>query len=274
MQNIDKKYIHKTICEKCIFSRPAKEKKNSCSIGIFDSVKEDFNTYVSNGYNVIEKYLCSYALDKQTYDIYQEELGTLDNAKLESVKNAQIKYSLIIYTEENQDIETIRHKLGRLSELSIQHQHLQIIGKDKTMETLQNSIADISLPNTSWKCNGYIEYEHEYNMIKWALSTNNIVKSVPYVWLLHIDMIDRVLEHNIIQALHNLIVIKQIDASILSVSKHVDQIVDSSNGLFGLFTTSNFWFFSSHYREETNFEQILANVKIEYPDTEYAEYAY
>lgn len=273
MQNIDRKKVPKTLCEKCVFSRPTKE-KNNCSIGIIESIKDDFQISTINKYNVIDNYLCAYALSRETYDIYSEEFGSLDNAKIQSAKLAQIKYSLTIYTEEKHDTKYIKKQLEKLNQISIEPKHIQIIGKDKEIESIQQSLSNILKPGISWKCNGYIAYDAEYSMIKWALSTNNNIKQLPYVWLLHIDMIDEMMDNNIIDFLHNIVVIKQVNASALIMKNGVNKYSDISNKLFGLFTTSDFWFFSSHYIDEINFKNILNNVQKEYTGTEYVEYAY
>jgi hypothetical protein len=260
-----------TLCSKCLFS----DKKTECIFKIPELIKKDkIINKDTDGYNTIEDYRCSYAFHKKIYEDNKDELGSIQDVANQVRRNNTIRYSLCLLAEG--DADRTLAALRKIKKLSIYPSHIQIIGLDINIEKIYKKLEkkDILPKGTTWKCNGFYVYTDYYDMIRAGTSTNNQLKTIPFMMFANENTIEKMEKNDIVGLINYLIYVIRDEASILISNTQSDEDSKKSHGLYGSFMTKGAWAYVRSYMEMDNFTEILELIKKEFPHVEVSEYAY
>lgn len=262
-----------TLCEKCIFSHKANLGNKACDNNIIEQIKDNYSIIEDkSGFNIIKQYKCLYAFSREIHEKNIKKLGTVDDVRKQIITNNRIAYTLCIYVSDLTD-KTL-YQLKNIKKFSILPLHIVILGMDSDISILQNKLDNILPKDIPWKCHGYVIETDIYDMAQGALSTNNIAKSIPYIWFLDINDIGDMANKKAVELLNNLIFIQNLKSNTILLKS--DKEKQSSDRFLGSFMSHYLWSVIRSYKENNvvTFDEIISYLPKEYPEMEIAEYAY
>lgn len=160
---------HNTRCENCLFAHKY-DSENPCEHGIINHIKDIKTLEVQNDYYTIVDYNCKMGFSKKAFENNSDKY-TLDIIKQEILKNACIKYYLVMNITDSSE-EEIHYICKKINELSIPPKYVSFLIKNEDNKKFIKYLNQGKINNTEWKAHGFLVEMEDIESIHVALDTN------------------------------------------------------------------------------------------------------
>lgn len=228
----------KTDCGLCVFAKPATE-NNGCDLGIIDNISQKKEIVISDtGYNNIYMYRCPFAFSKRIYDQHIESIGSKEKLTEELIRRAEIKYYMVIFVTDINDIDNI---CQHLNSLPILPKFVSIIlYKNNETSTIIDKMKNNLNKNIEWKLHNILETTDPQESLDIVLNTNDKKQNADYLWINNSDSCEK--WKNEISLINHVITIEQPVLHAMFRSKN-DGLLLGFNNYYALLThiNTNIW---------------------------------
>lgn len=205
-----------TICANCLFASKTNSKK-ACKFDIIDTIKDHKKISIDeNNFYKIENYICKFCMSKSFYEKNILVNKSYDNIDLENyIKNKnQIKYYLIINTNDNYDLEKLYDNIGSLD---IQPKLTSIMTHKFSTQKIESLLNIFNQQKYTFKYrfHNFIEDVDKNEALFTVMDTTSKTNNFEYLLILDVESLDSFVTKKSILQINYIINVIQPDSNVL-----------------------------------------------------------